>query len=143
MTRGTRLCALAAIFIAAFTLATPALANRSDDTIRYAFVSALPNIDPYFNGLLDGTILADQVWDTLIYRDPVSGEFRGNLATSWKWLGDRSLELDLRQDVKFHDGTAFDADDVVATLNFVSNPVNKALQLPLVRWIERAEKLGP
>jgi ABC-type transport system substrate-binding protein len=34
------------------------------------------------------------------------------LATSWRWLDDRTLEFTLRQGVKFHNGEVFDADIV-------------------------------
>src|SRR5262245_16187992 len=82
------------------------------------------------------------VWrDSRIYRDPDSGAYRGNLATTWRWIDDKTLELDLRQGVRFHNGAEFDADDVVYTLSFVSNPENKALGFGRVRWIDRVEKL--
>ncbi|MFX5693393.1 ABC transporter substrate-binding protein, partial [Acinetobacter baumannii] len=76
------------------------------------------NVDPYYNSVRIGVILGQQVWDTLIYRDPKTNEYRGQLATAWRWIDDRTLELDLRQGVKFHNGEEFDADDVVFTLNF-------------------------
>jgi ABC-type transport system substrate-binding protein len=34
------------------------------------------------------------------------------LATSWRWLNDRTLEVTLRQGVKFHNGELFDAEIV-------------------------------
>ena len=34
------------------------------------------------------------------------------LATSWRWLDDRTLEMTLRQGVKFHNGEPFDAASV-------------------------------
>jgi len=34
------------------------------------------------------------------------------LATSWRWLDDHTLEVTLRQGVKFHNGEVFDADIV-------------------------------
>jgi peptide/nickel transport system substrate-binding protein len=34
------------------------------------------------------------------------------LASSWRWLDDRTLEFTLRQGVKFHNGEVFDADIV-------------------------------
>ena len=54
------------------------------------------NVDPYFNNVRIGVIIGQHVWDTLIYRDPVSGEFKPLLAKSWKWLDDVTLQLSLR-----------------------------------------------
>ena len=40
-------------------------------------------------------------------------------ATAWQWLDDRTLELTLRQEVKFHNGEVFDAD--IVKLNWDEN----------------------
>lgn len=41
------------------------------------------------------------------------------LATAWRWLDDRTLEVTLRQGVKFHNGEVFDAD--IVKLNWDEN----------------------
>jgi ABC-type transport system substrate-binding protein len=41
------------------------------------------------------------------------------LATSWRWLDDRTLEFTLRHGVKFHNGEVFDAD--IVKLNWEDN----------------------
>jgi peptide/nickel transport system substrate-binding protein len=41
------------------------------------------------------------------------------LATSWQWLDDRTLEVKLRQGVKFHNGEVFDAE--IVKLNWEEN----------------------
>jgi ABC-type transport system substrate-binding protein len=41
------------------------------------------------------------------------------LATSWQWLNDRTLEVMLRQGVKFHNGEVFDAE--IVKLNWEEN----------------------
>ena len=81
------------------------------------------------------------VWDQLIDRDPETFQYKPALATSWRWVDDLTLEFDLRQGVKFQDGQPFDAEDVVYTLNFVSNPANKVLNTTNVGWIKNAEKI--
>jgi peptide/nickel transport system substrate-binding protein len=86
-------------------------------------------------------IIGAHVWDTLVYRDPVSGEYKGQLATGWRQVDDKTIEFDLRRGVKFHDGQEFTADDVVYTLNFVAKPENKVVTQANVSWIDRAEKI--
>ena len=134
---------LAAVAFATTVLATPALAGKKDNSVRFADPQVLDNADPYFNSNRAGVILAHHVWDTLIYRDPKTNEYKGQLATAWKWIDDKTLELELRKGVKFHNGAEFSADDVVYTLNFVSKPDNKAVTQQNVNWIDRAEKLEP
>jgi peptide/nickel transport system substrate-binding protein len=133
----------AAVLLAAMVAATPATAGKRDNSLRVADEQVLDNVDPYFNSVRIGVILSHQVWDTLIYRDPDSGEYKGQLAASWKWIDDKTLEVDLRRGVKFHNGAELGADDVVYTLNFVSKRENNVSTQSNVDWIERAEKLGP
>jgi peptide/nickel transport system substrate-binding protein len=137
---GRRLGLIAAI-LAAWSLSAPAFAGKRDNSIRFASDQAPESVDPYMNNVRIGVIIAQQVWDTLIYRDPKTNEYKGQLATAWKWIDDKTLELDLRRGVKFHNGEEFDADDVVHTLNFVAKPENKVVTQQNVNWIERAEKL--
>src|SRR5881296_1329067 len=40
------------------------------------------------------------------------GKLVPRLATAWQWLDDRTLEMTLRQGVKFHNGEVFDAEVV-------------------------------
>jgi peptide/nickel transport system substrate-binding protein len=134
-----RLLAAAAAFL---TLAAgPALAGKKDNTVRFAYDQVIENVDPYFNNVRLGVILGANVWDTLVYRDPETNTYKGQLATSWKWIDDKTLEFELRKDVKFHNGEDFDADDVVFTLSFAADPANKSTQQTNVKWISKVEKL--
>lgn len=57
------------------------------------------------------------VFDTLIMVDYQDGQkLKPSLATEWTLVDPRTLELKLRQDVKFQDGTDFSAEDVVFSL---------------------------
>ena len=120
---------------------TPLLAAKKDNSLRFGYDQVLDHADPYFNSVRIGVILGHQVWDTLIHRDPTTNDYKGQLATAWKWVDDKTLELELRKGVKFHDGSSFSADDVVHTLAFVSNPDNKVVTQQYVSWIARVEKL--
>jgi len=140
--RSTPLKALAATLLACAALATqPALAGKKDDTLRMAYDQAPESVDPYFNNVRIGVIIAANVWDTLLYRDPVTNEYKGQLAKSWKQVDDKTMEFELREGVKFHNGEEFDADSVVYTLNFVADPKNKAVTQQNVSWIDKVEKI--
>ena len=130
-----------AAFALCAALSTPAAANKKADTLRMAYDQAPENVDPYFNNVRIGVILGANVWDTLLFRDPVTGEYKGQLAKSFKQIDDRTLEFELREGVKFHNGEEFDADSVVYTLTFVSDPKNNATTQSNVAWIDHVEKL--
>lgn len=132
---------IAAAVAVALALSAPAHAGKRDNTLRIAGNQVPESLDAYFNNVRLGVIIAHHIWDQLIYRDPKSNEYKPLLATAWKWVDQKTLEIDLRKGVRFHDGEAFDADDVVYTLNFVSNPANKAVTQQNVNWIEKAEKI--
>ena len=120
----------------------PALADKASNSVKFAYDQVPENIDPFFNNMRAGVILGQHIWDTLIYRDPATNEYKGQLATSWKQIDDKTLEFELRKGVKFHDGSDFTADDVVYTLNFVAKPESRVTTQANVNWIDKAEKLG-
>ena len=116
-------------------------ADKANDTLRVAFTKELENVDSYFNSSREGVVLQRAIWDGLIYRDPATNEYKGNLATSWEWIDDTTLELKLREGVTFHDGSPFNADDVVYTVNFVAKEENGVKTQRNVNWMESAEKV--
>ena len=125
-----------------FFLQTSAHASKADDTLVYASDSEPENISPYHNDVREGVILGRLIWDTLIYRDPDSGEYKPMLAKSWKQVDNKTIDFELNQGVKFHDGNEFTADDAVFTLNWAVSPDSKVVTRQSVDWIESAEKLG-
>ena len=141
MIRSARLTLVLAV-LAASLASEPAHAGKSDNSVVFASDLVPESIDAYFNNLREGVVIAHHVWSNLIYRDPKTGEYKGELATAWRWIDDRTLELDLRQGVKFHDGASFGADDVVTTLNFVAKPDSGVITRQNVSWIESAEKVA-
>ena len=94
-----------------------AYAQKSADTLRVVWWDQIVNVNPYYNQLRAGIVVAHQAFDGLVYRDPETFAIKPLLATSWKYVDPTTLEFTLRKGVKFHDGSAFSADDVVYTIN--------------------------
>ncbi len=118
----------------------PAFAQKAQDTLRIAWRDAIPNVDPYYNSLRTGLVVAHQAWDTLIYRDPETFQLKPLLATSWRYVDDTTIEFELRPNVKFHDGSPFTADDVVYTVT--STLSDKQVSVPSnFSFIAGAEKI--
>jgi peptide/nickel transport system substrate-binding protein len=116
----------------------PAFAGKKDDTLNIAFSKELETLDRYFNTAREGIVIARHAYDNLLYRDPVTYEYKGLIAKTFKWNSDTEMEINLRQGIKFHNGQELTADDVVFTLNFAANPDNKVNS----SWIDRVEKTG-
>ncbi len=91
---------MAAVLLAA----VPAQAGKSNDTLNIALSKAIENYDQYFNTAREGIVFARQVWDTLLDRDPRSGEYKPLLARSFRWADPLTLEFELREGIVFHDG---------------------------------------
>jgi peptide/nickel transport system substrate-binding protein len=117
-----------------------AWAGKADDTLNVAFDADFQSIDPYYGATREGNIIVHHVYDALLYRDPVTFEVKPSLATSYRWIDDTTIEFKLRQAVKFHNGDAFDADDVVFTFNHVVSSSGVLLR-SLIYWIKSAEKI--
>jgi len=62
--------------------------------------------------------IAWNIFDHLVEIDK-EGKLVPRLATSWRWLDDRTLEMTLRQGVTFHNGEVFNAD--IVKLNWDEN----------------------
>jgi peptide/nickel transport system substrate-binding protein len=124
----------------AVMLAGPALAQKSADTLRVTWRTQVTNVDPYYNPLRNGLILALHVWDGLLYRDPETFQIKGLLATEWHWADDRTLEFTLRPGVTFQNGDRLTADDVAYTVNTIV--ADKTISVPSnYQFLAGAEKI--
>ncbi len=117
---GTRIASavagVAALFAA--TASGPAIADTRPDMV--VAVNALARgLEPALRSGNVDVRVSYSVFDTLIRRDFLhqskTGEVRliPGLATSWEMVQPNVIELELRQGVKWHDGTDFTAEDVV------------------------------
>ncbi len=80
--------------------------------------ASVTSADPHFHALNPNVALHTHVFEYLVAQD-AEQRLTPALATSWKAIDDTTWEFKLRQGVKFHDGSAFDAEDVLATLKRV------------------------
>lgn len=99
-----------------------ASSNRDKDTIVFGIPGEPPTMDPHMaaDNIADGCV-CNQIFDSLI-RQEHDGTFSPGLAESWKIIDDEqnkitTVELKLREGVKFHNGEELTAEDVVFSLN--------------------------
>lgn len=137
-----RFAALAWVAVAFIGTTTPASAGKGDDTLNVAFAAEPSTMDAYKESTREGLILSRLLYDCLIYKNPKTGKFEPELASSFNVENDSTIFLQIRDDVRFHDGSRMTADDVVYTLNLVSSKEYKPRYHISVDWIERVEKVG-
>lgn len=133
--------------IAVFTLVligvgNLAFAGKSNNTLTWTTDRDLDVALPYYNNTREVVVMSYMGWDTLLFRNPKTFEYEPLLATSYKWVDTVTLEFDLRNDVTFHNGKKFSADDVVYTFNHVASEESGVLTRRNVNWIKNAERLG-
>jgi peptide/nickel transport system substrate-binding protein len=120
-----------------------AAAGKSDDTLSIAVTDWWSTLDPYQFPLDEASVFYQSVYETLASYDERAQKYLPQLAKSWKRIDDRTLEFELRDDVRFHNGDKFDADDVVETVNYVTDPKYPLRHKDMYDWVEKAEKIGP
>jgi peptide/nickel transport system substrate-binding protein len=81
-------------------------------TITFALENDVSNLDPMLSGLFVDRNIHYAMYDSLVRVDP-QGSIIPWLAEKWETSSDgKTVTFHLRQGVKYHDGTAFDADSV-------------------------------
>ena len=103
----------------------------------------LQTLDPHFFASFPSAQSHGHIYDRLIETDK-NLALVPRLAESWTAIDDKTWELKLREGVKFHDGSDFDAEDVAASVRripWVPNSPNSFSRT--VRYIQSVEAVSP
>ncbi len=96
------------------------------------------SMDPHFSALGPHAEAAKHIFDTLVW----SGDdlqIEPGLATSWTPIDEDTWEFKLREGVKFHDGSDFDAEDVkfsIERIPVVTGPTTTAIYVRRVAGVD-------
>ncbi|MEO8753829.1 MAG: ABC transporter substrate-binding protein [Casimicrobiaceae bacterium] len=131
-------CRYAVTFLVAALLLPAALAQ----SLLLGTKLELNTLDPhFFNAFATGSSHM-MIYDPLVYVDEKQ-QLQPGLATSWRVIDDTTWEFKLRRGVKFHDGSDFTAEDVIATFDRVPNVPNSPNSFAqFVRGIASVTKQG-
>ena len=98
--------------------------KKLSDTLRVATWEDLKTMDPQASNFASNWMVQLNIFDTLVF-ETQDGDVEPRLATEWKFMDDTTLEMKLRKDVVFHDGSKFTAEDVLFTLKRgKANPIS-------------------
>lgn len=106
--------------------------------LRIATANDPQTMDPHALSLLYHSRVMHQIYEGLVNRD---AQFRLEpaLALSWRAVDARTWRFKLRPGVKFHDGSAFTADDAVFSIERALQPQSQ--RAPQLRGIRGAKKV--
>lgn len=99
------------VFAAGLALALPLHAQE----LTVGLSTPVTTLDPHFHNLTPNNSVAKHLFETLVHQDDQQA-LRPGLAESWRAVDDLSWEVKLRKNVRWHDGSPFTAEDVLATL---------------------------
>lgn len=119
-------------------------ANAQEITVAAGNMSVY--LDPGRDHSNVGSQFYFNIFDPLIHRDyaKMEPEWKPGLAVSWELVAPTTMELRLREGVKFHDGSTMTADDVVFSLNRMFQatfPPYQVRRRDRLANFERAEKV--
>ena len=114
-------------------------AQEPQGTLIWGQLAVTPSVTPLGNLSINARWVAMSLMDPLFFFRPSEGVFSPGLATSWDLSNPTALRFNLRQGVRFHDGTPFTSADVVTSVNLARTlPGTLA---PTFQLIERAEAI--
>jgi len=138
------------LYVCSFAVTPEAAAQQRGGSLAYAENESVSVFNPYAleqdRGASDR--LFTLLYEGLIHYDYDREESRPNLAQSWSASGDEVVDritFSLREDVVWHDGEPFTAEDVVFTYNYLINSgavVNQGARQRYRQLIDRVEEVN-
>ncbi|TMM51724.1 ABC transporter substrate-binding protein [Sulfitobacter sabulilitoris] len=122
----------------AFALGLTSAGAVTAQTLTMGVRGGPESMDPHFSALGPHAEAAKHIFDTLVW----SGDdlqIEPGLATSWEAVDEDTWEFKLREGVTFHDGSAFDAEDVkfsIERIPVVTGPTTTAIYVRRVSDVE-------
>ncbi len=102
-----------AILAAAVAVTLPVAAK----TFKWTSASDIPTLDIHSQNNALGNGVHAAVYESLVYYNSKTFKIEPQLATSWTLVNPTLMRIELRKGVKFSDGSALVADDVVFSIN--------------------------
>jgi len=137
--------AAAGLAVACAPAAGPALAPKptaltpvKGGNLIVATAADLITLDPMGAGDGPSNFAMQFLYDRLLIED-ADLKLQPQLATSWEQTSDKVYTFKLRQGVKFHDGTVFDANAVKAHFDRAIGPEKPLASRSYIPWLEKTE----
>lgn len=113
--------------IAAATISLVATLPVQAASLRWAAQNDILTLDPHSQNHATTNAILQHTYEGLT-RYSAKYEVEPALATKWTFVSPTQVRFDLRKGVKFHDGSAFTADDVVFSFERAQHPNSQFFQ---------------
>ncbi len=102
----------------------PSVAAKAGGRLVFAARQDIDTLDPHITNRAATRKILIQFMDTLVVIDPKDGSVKPGLAEKWETSPDaKTYTFHLRRNVKFHDGTPFDAAAMKFTFDRIQTPL--------------------
>jgi peptide/nickel transport system substrate-binding protein len=118
---------------------------RPGGTLTIGLSAGFDPLDPATTSSTLARLVMKFIYDTLLYRDPKTNRIVPGLASSYRVTKDgKIITLRLRRNVRFHDGTPFNAQAVVFSLNRILDQKTRSPhRASVVGPVRRIRALNP
>ncbi|MGA1328050.1 MAG: ABC transporter substrate-binding protein, partial [Rubrivivax sp.] len=111
---------------------------QAKDRFTVDLVNEPSSLDPHVQWNPDSYFVYRNIFDNLLTRDD-QGEITPQIATSWRQVSDTVTEFRIRTDVTFHDGQKLKPEDVVYSVQRITDPKFASPQRGQFNSIVKAE----
>ncbi|MFD5112874.1 ABC transporter substrate-binding protein [Streptomyces sp. NPDC058391] len=119
---------------------SPSKADKGPGALVAAVSTEPSTLDPQLSNDRSTRIVTDNVFETLLVRD-VKAAIQPKLATAYERVDDTTWRLTLRSGVTFQDGSPFDADSVVYSIERIIDPDYETQRTSYIEGIAGALKV--
>lgn len=103
--------------LAVLAMAILAMQGAYAKTFKWTSASDIPTLDIHSQNNALGNGVHAALFESLVYYNSRTFKVEPQLATEWKLLTPTQLRVTLRKGVKFSDGSALEAEDVIFSIN--------------------------
>ena len=119
-----------------------AFGQTADDELVIGGAAGISTLDPHNETTTSIVNITRNIFETLTSRNE-NEELIPWLATSWEMIGETTWRFYLREDVTFHNGEPFDAEDVYYSITRLVDPAEALMAAWFIWTVESAEVISP